>query len=65
MPKLKNLIGQQFSNLTVIERGTTRNHKTYWKCRCTCGQELEVRADSLISGNTKSCGCLHKESTRQ
>jgi hypothetical protein len=30
----------------------------YWKCLCTCGRTTSVIACSLISGNTRSCGCL-------
>ena len=30
-------------------------------CKCDCGNELIVATPSLRSGNTKSCGCLHKE----
>ena len=32
-----------------------------WKCRCDCGKVTTVRARSLWSGNTRSCGCLQKE----
>lgn len=29
-----------------------------WKCKCDCGNLVEVASNSLISGGTKSCGCL-------
>lgn len=61
MPKKQNLIGQKFNRLTVIEEAPTRNKKTFWLCQCDCGNILEVRADQLKSGNTKSCGCLNTE----
>lgn len=36
--------------------------RVYCKCICECGNIIEsVRARSLLSGNTKSCGCLNKE----
>lgn len=35
--------------------------KSYWLCKCDCGKEVVVRTDLLTSGNTKSCGCLHRE----
>lgn len=31
------------------------------RCRCDCGAEVVVRVSMLKSGNTKSCGCLHRE----
>ena len=36
---------------------------TYWCCRCECGNEIITDRCSLMSGNTKSCGCLKKENT--
>ena len=30
-------------------------------CSCDCGNEVTVRESALRSGNTKSCGCLHRE----
>lgn len=57
-PKLNDLTHKQFEKLTVIERAANKNGKTRWLCRCECGNEIIVYASSLISGNTKSCGCL-------
>lgn len=62
----KDLTGQQFGRLTALylvsaeKSGTTRNRVT-WHCRCTCGNEIDVTADSLLSGNTQSCGCAPHE----
>ena len=36
-----------------------------WHCKCDCGNEIDVVSSSLSSGNTKSCGSLHKESLRK
>ena len=30
-----------------------------WHCKCECGNEVDVKAGNLTSGNTKSCGCLN------
>lgn len=35
----------------------TKNKKTYWLCKCDCGNAKVVRADHLKSGNIVSCGC--------
>ena len=42
---------------------TERRQGTHviWKCRCKCGNICYVLSASLLSGNTKSCGCLQKE----
>lgn len=33
---------------------------SYWHCRCEFGNEASVRYAYLITGNTKSCGCLQR-----
>lgn len=62
---VKDLVGQTFNYLTVVEFShTTNNGKsryTFWKCICSCGNEKVVRGDHLKSGNTKSCGCHKKK----
>lgn len=56
---MENLIGKKFNFLTVIDGPIKRpnSRKIYWKCKCDCGTEKEVRADMLKAGTTKSCGC--------
>lgn len=31
-----------------------------WLCRCDCGNEKVILGSSLVTGHTKSCGCLSK-----
>lgn len=54
--------GQRFGRLQVVERhpGKTR-HGVPWLCACDCGETVVVLTSNLISGNTSSCGCLHRE----
>jgi len=57
-PPRKALIGKRFGKLTVTgyvgkDRGMHR-----WKCICDCGRETVVGQTLLLSGKTKSCGCL-------
>lgn len=62
----KNLIGQKFGRLIVIERiGSTEQKKATWKCKCECGNEIIVPTGSLTSGNTTSCGCYNKEAVAE
>jgi hypothetical protein len=62
MPKLIDRTGQRFGRLIALERnGTNTLNKVLWRCRCDCGNELNVVACSLVTGNTVSCGCWLKE----
>lgn len=56
----KDLSGQTFGMLTVLERCGTQNHKILWLCRCSCGKEKAVRSDHLKGGKVVSCGCYHE-----
>lgn len=58
MHKLENRI---FGRLTVLNRAPSRANKVYWVCWCTCGNTHTVQTNKLMSGNTKSCGCLAQE----
>lgn len=60
--KKKDLVGEKFGRLTVLkDTGRRENNKIIWLCVCECGQKVEVRSTYLTSGDTKSCGCLHKD----
>lgn len=63
-----NLIGQKFYRLTVVDYAMeyvspSGAKKKQWLCRCDCGNMIIVTTSTLISGNTKSCGCLKSEKT--
>lgn len=55
--KLK-ILGKVFGKLTVIEYLYLKNGKTYWTCKCSCGNTKETRGVYLTRGVTRSCGCL-------
>lgn len=39
----------------------TKNRRAYWNCGCLlCGNEKDIREDTLQSGKQKSCGCYQK-----
>lgn len=56
-----DISGNRYGRLTAISFSRKVNKKYYWLCKCDCGNTKEVRKDQLISGNVKSCGCLHDE----
>ncbi|MEY4720087.1 MAG: hypothetical protein RL563_2705 [Pseudomonadota bacterium] len=59
MPRFIDRTGQRFGNLVALERGGTNAlKKILWRCRCDCGNEVNVVASALVTGNTKSCGCV-------
>ena len=55
MGKFVDLTGQQFNQLTVLERDKTKSG-VYWLCKCSCGKIISVKTDKLKAGQ-KSCGC--------
>jgi hypothetical protein len=57
------LTGQRFGRLEVLERSPNKpgSRDTRWLCRCDCGKELSVLANSLSRGVSRSCGCLNLE----
>lgn len=58
----KDLSGEKYGRLLVIERhGSNKHQKANWLCECDCGNQKIVNTGALHSGQTRSCGCLHKE----
>lgn len=55
-------IGNKYGRLTVLARAGINKHRAaVWKCQCDCGNTIETTTNSLNRGNTKSCGCLHRD----
>jgi hypothetical protein len=66
MPNFIDLTGLTFGRLTVLAYDTTDPPRRYrWHCLCNCGTKTIVRSSFLRGGQTRSCGCLHKESARR
>ena len=62
MTKSENLLGQRFGRLDVIGVWDKRANGTRWICECSCGNLALVRTANLVSGKSRSCGCLMIES---
>lgn len=62
----EDLIGRKFGRLTIYHdmghNKKTRNRHLI--CKCECGNETESYLRDLLSGRSKSCGCLHAEQSR-
>lgn len=67
MGNFKNLSGNKFDRLEVLERARENapGNEIQWICRCSCGSTITVRRGDLIKGKVKSCGCLKRESSRE
>lgn len=51
--------------MIVAESKNKKYNRPSWLCSCECGVQIEVAARSLVSGNTKSCGCFRKSTTAE
>jgi hypothetical protein len=58
-------VEQKYGRLTVIGDPVKKGKHIYLPCRCDCGTERLVRRSNLVSHNTQSCGCLHKEKCKK
>jgi len=65
--RVKDLTGRDdFGRLTVLAyAGLNNRREAIWHCQCNCGTISIVESASLLSGKSKSCGCLRKESIAQ
>ena len=60
-------VGDVYYELTVIKDTgkRTNNRNKIFLCRCSCKNEIEVPSGSLVTGNTKSCGCLGARQSKE
>lgn len=57
----KCMIGERYGSLVVIEKVKIPGKpKTYWRCRCDCGNTCTVEDSHLKNGHTKNCGCRRR-----
>lgn len=62
--------GNNFKDITEVVSGRltairfsrmNKQRQAVWLCRCSCGTEKEVASRYVISGHTRSCGCLKRD----
>lgn len=60
---MTDITGKRYGRLTVIAPDTPcdKEHFYPWRVRCDCGTVFTVSRYNLASGNTRSCGCLKRE----
>lgn len=57
----KTLADLTFGKLYVVKRS---NKPGFWICRCACGKICEKHRGKIISGHTRSCGCLRSANAK-
>ena len=60
MPSRKDLVGQVFSHLKVIELDKEKTHekkRTHWIVECDCGTQFSVLGSNLGRNTTKCKYC--------
>ena len=63
---MTDITGQRFGRLTVIEPDTPcdKEHGYRWIVRCDCGTTFSAYRHNLVTGLTRSCGCLRRETMK-
>lgn len=61
--RIEDLTNKVFGKLTVVrlDEKRTNSGRIKWIVKCQCGNEKSTQAINLKSGDTTSCGCVHKE----
>lgn len=66
--KIGDIIGRWEIIDVAPDQYTPKGQKIpHWRCRCTCGSGIieDVSDNSLKTGNSTSCGCIHRENTSE
>lgn len=57
-------VGQVYGRLTIKKcLGRDKNKKLIWEAECSCGNVITTTSDLILSGSTRSCGCLKRDKT--
>lgn len=53
-------IGEKYNNLLVLQFSHKIGYTKYYLCQCDCGNTKIIAGNHILSGHTKTCGCLKK-----
>lgn len=59
-PRVQQHIGKKFNLLTAVRFLGMKNGYQVWEFKCDCGRTTVTTMKRVISGNTTSCGCVHR-----
>ena len=63
--RAKDIRNLPFGYLKPIEPTNKKDRNDIvWRCKCKCGNIVELPATRLLLGNTLSCGCMRAENIR-
>lgn len=63
---IKDLTGQNFGQLTVLEyTGSDKSRSAIWKCVCDCGNIVNAKGSELCRGRITSCGCFRIQRVKE
>lgn len=66
--KYKGLNEKRFNDLTVLHKinfDERETSNTLWECVCICGNKTILKANQIVNGYVKSCGCLRSNRTKE
>lgn len=67
--RFKDISGRKIGMIEVLSRvPSVKNEskkRTYYKCRCSCGNVFVTERERILNGNTKSCGCYKSEQSHK
>lgn len=55
----------RYGRLLAEKEVAGTSYSRRFQCLCDCGKTVTVNLNALLSGNTKSCGCLKKDLLRK
>ncbi len=58
---INDLSGRAFGRWTVLGFSHRNGRTAQWLCVCACGTQCTVGSSNLLSGGSRSCGCLRSE----
>lgn len=62
----KDISKQRFGHLVALSfSGKDSTGKSQWLCQCDCGKQSVATMLNLVTGTTKSCGCLRKAPSKK
>lgn len=64
--RVEDIAGMRSGSLLAVRYlNSTAKGKARWLCRCDCGAEKPITAESLKRGKSKSCGCKSSDFKRE
>ena len=64
MPAFRDISGQRFGRLVVIDKYDRKHGGWRWLCQCDCGGTIITASHNLVRNQTQSCGCYYAETRK-